>query len=185
MLFLENVSMFETTSFTIWREYRVFVYKEQRSWHECTHTRWSMCVCRNLTHIRYLRPPRSIRSSGHPSRKWAPVNKASGRRAAHLILDGTTNRSPADRATWSPHRLPRTFAVHGALRTLIRHPDVSMVLFFCKLTRGFVRRHNRASPRSAAAPEVTLTAPPPEVRHSCCRDAAPEEKMLPMESSKL
>jgi len=58
-----------------------------------------------------------------------------------------------------------------------------MVLFFCKLTRGFVRRHNRASPRSAAAPEVTLTAPPPEVRHSCCRDAAPEEKMLPMESS--
>jgi len=38
--------------------------------------------------------------------------------------------------------------------------------------------------RSAAAPEVNLTAPPPEVRHSCCRDAAPE-KMLPMESSKL
>ena len=89
MLFLENVSMFETTSFTIWREYRVFVYKEQRSWHECTHTRWSMCVCRNLTHRRYLRPPRSIRSSGSSVQEMGSGEQGVGapRRVPHPRRD--------------------------------------------------------------------------------------------------
>ena len=77
------------------------------------HIPGGVCVCVEIlpTHAT-SDPPDQSGAPGHPSRKWAPVNKASGRRAAYLILDVTTNRSPADRTTWSPHRLPRTFAVH-------------------------------------------------------------------------
>ena len=56
----------------------------------------------------------------------------------------------------APHRLPRTFAAHGAAADIDQTSRRFHGSSLCKLTCGFVRRHARASQRSAAAPVAAV-----------------------------
>jgi len=90
----------------------------------------------------------------------------------------------------APHRLPRTFAAHGAAADIDQTSRRFHGSSLCKLTCGFVRHHARASPRSAAAPVAAVAnggdrdrAAGGAPQLACCRDAAPVVKMLPRETS--